>query len=122
MLVNRLWTAMLTREIVNVDTGTDSRIGILVNTGGQERLNATFPDTWQDDQEAGVANMYDVDTIDHRILTEQLTGRVDHVPGDRHGQLHAAQPVHVRRRSPKRPALVHGAAGWYRGLGQVGNA
>ena len=73
MLVNRLWTAMLTREIFNVDTGTDSGIGILVNTGGQERLNATFPDTWQDDQEAGVANMYDVDTIDHRILTEQLT-------------------------------------------------
>ena len=73
MLVTRLWTAMLTRETLNVDTGTDSSIGISVNTGGQERLNATFPDTWQDDQEAGAANLYDVDTTDRRILTEQLT-------------------------------------------------
>lgn len=73
MLVNRLWTAMLTRNTFNVDTGTDSSIGISVNTGGQERLNFTFPDTWQDDQEAGVANLYDVGTANRRILTEQLT-------------------------------------------------
>jgi hypothetical protein len=73
VLVNRLWTAMLTRNTFNVDTGTDSSIGISVNTGGQERLNVTFPDTWQDDQEAGVANMYDVGTENRRILTEQLT-------------------------------------------------
>lgn len=73
MLVNRLWTAMLTRNTFNVDTGTDSSVGISVNTGGQERLNFTFPDTWQDDQEAGIANMYDVNTENRRILTEQLT-------------------------------------------------
>ncbi len=73
MLVNRLWTAMLTRNTFNVDTGTDSSVGISVNTGGQERLNFTFPDTWQDDQEAGIANMYDVSTENRRILTEQLT-------------------------------------------------
>ena len=73
MLVNRLWTAMLTRNTFNVDTGTDSSVGISVNTGGQERLNFTFPDTWQDDQEAGVANLYDVGTENRRILTEQLT-------------------------------------------------
>ena len=72
MLVNRLWTAMLTRNTF-ADPGTDSSIGISVNTGGQERLNFTFPDTWQDDQEAGVANMYDVGTENRRILTEQLT-------------------------------------------------
>lgn len=72
MLVNRLWTAMLTRNTFN-DPGTDSSVGISVNTGGQERLNFTFPDTWQDDQEAGVANLYDVSTVNRRILTEQLT-------------------------------------------------
>lgn len=74
MLVNRLWTAMLTRKTFNVDTGTDSRIGISVHTDGQERLNVTFPDTWQDDQEAGIANLYDVTTVERRILTERLTG------------------------------------------------
>lgn len=73
MLVTRLWTATLTRQIFGGDPETDSSINISVNTAGVERLNNTFPDTQQSDQEAGIANLYDVDVANRNILTEQLT-------------------------------------------------
>ncbi len=71
MQINRLWTAMLTRE--RVDSDTDSSINVSVNTDGVERLNRTFPDAQQTDQERGVANLYDVDVTDNSIQGEQLT-------------------------------------------------
>jgi hypothetical protein len=40
MQINRLWTAMLTRESRNSET--DSSIHVSVNTNGVERLNHTF--------------------------------------------------------------------------------
>lgn len=71
MQINRLWTAMLTRESRNSDT--DSSINVSVNTNGVERLNHTFPDTRQTDQERGVANLYHVDVTDNGIESEELT-------------------------------------------------
>jgi hypothetical protein len=71
MQINRLWTAMLTRE--RADSDTDSSINVSVNTNGVERLNRTFPDAQQTDQERGVANVYDVDVTDNSIQSEQLT-------------------------------------------------
>lgn len=71
MRLNRLWTALLTRE--RVDAETDSSINLTVNTNGVERLNQTFPDTEQSDQERGIANLYDLSVSNKGILTEQLT-------------------------------------------------
>ncbi|HEY7170382.1 MAG TPA: hypothetical protein VH417_06010 [Vicinamibacterales bacterium] len=71
MLIDRLWLAMLTRELV--DAETDSSIRISVNTNGFERLNHTFADSEQSDQERGIANLYDLDVTGKRIQTEQLT-------------------------------------------------
>ena len=71
MQINRLWTAMLTRE--SRDSETDSSIHVSVNTNGVERLNHTFSDTQQTDQERGIANLYDVDVTDNGIQSEQLT-------------------------------------------------
>jgi len=71
MQLNRLWIAMLTRE--SADSDTDSSIHLSVNTTGVERLNRTFPDSQQTDQERGIANLYDIDVANNRLLTEQLT-------------------------------------------------
>jgi hypothetical protein len=71
MQINRLWTAMLTRE--SRDSETDSSIHLSVNTNGVERLNHAFSDTQQTDQERGIANLYDVDVTDNGIQSEQLT-------------------------------------------------
>jgi hypothetical protein len=71
MQIDRLWTAMLTDE--STDADTDSSIHVSVNTNGVERLNHTFPDTQQTDQERGIANLYDVDVTDNGIQSEQLT-------------------------------------------------
>src|SRR3954453_13614410 len=71
MQIDRLWLAMLTRE--RVDSETDSAIRLSVNTNGFERLNHTFPDTEQTDQERGIANLYEQDVAGNGIQTEQLT-------------------------------------------------
>jgi hypothetical protein len=71
MQINRLWTAMLTRE--SRDSETDSSIFLSVNINGVDRLTHTFPDTQQTDQERGTANLYDIDVIDNGIRSEQLT-------------------------------------------------
>jgi len=71
MQLNRLWMAMLTRE--SADSDTDSSINLSLNTDGVERLNRSFPDSQQTDQERGVANLYDIDVANNGILTEQLT-------------------------------------------------
>ena len=71
MRLTRLWIAMLTRE--RVDSDTDSSIRVSVNTNGVERLNRTFPDSQQTDQERGIANLYDIDVANNGIPTEQLT-------------------------------------------------
>jgi hypothetical protein len=71
MQLNRLWMAMLTRE--SADSDTDSSINVSLNTNGVERLNRTFPDSQQTDQERGIANLYDIDVANNGIQTEQLT-------------------------------------------------
>jgi hypothetical protein len=71
MQIDRLWLAMLTRE--SVDSDTDSAVRVSVNTNGVERLNHTFDDTEQTDQERGIANLYDLDVARSGIQTEQLT-------------------------------------------------
>ena len=71
MQLNRLWMAMLTRE--SADSDTDSSINLSLNTNGVERLNRTFPDSQQTDQERGIANLYDIDVANNGIQTEQLT-------------------------------------------------
>jgi hypothetical protein len=71
MQISRLWMAMLTRE--SADSDTDSSIHLSVNTNGVERLNRTFPDSQQTDQERGIANLYDVDVAGNDIQGEQLT-------------------------------------------------
>ncbi len=56
MHLRRVFTAMLTR---NTDgTGTNSRIVLIINDNGIDRLHHTFSDTSQDDQERGQANLY----------------------------------------------------------------
>ncbi len=63
---------MLTREDVEADT--DSSINLTVNTGGVERVQHTFPDSPQTDQEKSVANLYDIDTATTGLVNQELTG------------------------------------------------
>jgi hypothetical protein len=71
MEISRLWIAMLTHNRENA--GTDSRVTLVINTGGIERLNHTFSDTIQDDQERAQANLYELDVTGHNIVSEELT-------------------------------------------------
>ena len=71
MEISRLWIVMLTRNSENA--GTDSRITLVINTGGIERLNHTFPDTSQDDQERAQANLYELDVTGRNIVPDELT-------------------------------------------------
>lgn len=65
-----LWMGTLTR---NVDeAGTDNRIELIVNENGLERLHHTFPDTAQEDQERGKANLYKVEVATKNIVPEAL--------------------------------------------------
>ena len=63
--LRRLWAGMLTRNIE--DAGTDSRIALTV-----EGTQLTFPDTAQEDQERGRANLYKVEVQNHNIIPENL--------------------------------------------------
>lgn len=70
--LSRLWFAMRTRNIE--DAGTDDRITLIITEDGVEKLNHTFPDTSQDDQDRGKANLYMVDDLaDLGIRSENLT-------------------------------------------------
>jgi hypothetical protein len=64
--LRRLWAGMLTRNVE--DAGTDSRIALTV-----EGTQLTFPDTAQEDQERGRANLYEVGVQDHNIIPENLS-------------------------------------------------
>jgi len=68
-VLSRLWFAMRTRNIE--DAGTDDSIILIINEDGVEKLNFTFPDTSQDDQERGKANLYGIGGFG--IRTENLT-------------------------------------------------
>jgi hypothetical protein len=63
--LRRLWAGMLTRNVE--DAGTDSRIALTV-----EGTQLTFPDTAQEDQEGGRANLYEVGVQNHNIIPENL--------------------------------------------------
>lgn len=71
MALSRLWVAMLTR--IGNTTGTDSPISLSVNTNGVDRLNHTFPDTDQEDQEEAQANLYEVNVENRGIEPTSLT-------------------------------------------------
>jgi hypothetical protein len=64
--LRRLWAGMLTRNVE--DAGTDSRIALTV-----EGTQLTFPDTAQEDQERGRANLYEVGVQNHNIIPENLS-------------------------------------------------
>ncbi len=65
-----LWAGMLTRN--TGDAGTDSRIMLIVNENGFDRLHHTFPDTSQRDQEQGEANLYEIPVAGDNIVPENL--------------------------------------------------
>lgn len=89
MTLSRLWVAMLTH--IGNGTGTDSPVSLSVNTEGVDRLNHTFPDTDQDDQEAAQANLYEINVenkgIDPTTLTDSSI-RVHILGDDRWHPLH----------------------------------
>jgi hypothetical protein len=70
MPLSRVWVAMLTRDRRNA--GTDSRIALIINQGGVDRLNHSFGDTGQSDQERGQANLYSVDVEGRNIEPEEM--------------------------------------------------
>jgi len=66
----RVWLGMLTRSTKY--SGTNSRIVLIVNEDGHESLHHTFPDTSQDDQEQGEANLYELDVATQTIEPQNL--------------------------------------------------
>ncbi len=68
--LRRIWISMLTRNTENA--GTDDRVVLIVNQGGVERLQHTFSNTSQDDQERGQANLYPVNVARNNIVPENL--------------------------------------------------
>ena len=56
--IGQLFVAMTTRD--SDDSGTDSSITLIGNVNGLDRLQYTFPDSSQDDQDRGRANLYNV--------------------------------------------------------------
>lgn len=70
-VLSRLWVSMRTQD--REDAGTDSPIVLIINEGGVDKLHHTFPDTSQDDQERGQANLYEIDVEGREIRSEHLT-------------------------------------------------
>jgi hypothetical protein len=70
-VLTRLWVAMLTQN--TADAGTDDRIVLIINEDGVDKLHHTFPDTSQEDQEKGQANLYEINVEDSNIRSENLT-------------------------------------------------
>jgi hypothetical protein len=60
-LIRSLYLAMLTRS--PEDSGTDSRINLIINEGAIKKLEHRFGDTTQEDQETGQANLYRLDDV-----------------------------------------------------------
>jgi len=62
--IDTLWIGMKTA--VGPDAGTDSSIVLIINEGGEpvDAVHFTLPDTTQDDQEEGQANLYQIDLND----------------------------------------------------------
>ena len=62
--IDTLWIGMKTA--VDPDSGTDSSIVLIINEGGEpvDAVHFTLPDTAQNDQEAGQANLYQIDLHD----------------------------------------------------------
>src|SRR4051812_44720592 len=72
MPLSRIWVAMLTRPS-GADPGTNSSISLSINAGGADLLNHVFPQTIQEDQERGQANLYEVNVKGKRIEPGSLT-------------------------------------------------
>jgi hypothetical protein len=68
---------MLTRNTGNA--GTNSPIVLVINEDGIDRLQKTFEDTPQDDQEQGQANIYQVEVAGSNITPENLNNSSIHV-------------------------------------------
>jgi hypothetical protein len=69
--LKNLWVGMTTRN--TTDAGTDSSIFLTVTSNNIEQLHHTFPDTLQDDQERGQANLYSINVATNDIFSERLT-------------------------------------------------
>ncbi|MEV6648898.1 hypothetical protein [Amycolatopsis sp. NPDC051371] len=69
--LQNIYLATLTRSATN--SGTNSKITLVVNQRGVDRLNHTFGDTVQADQEKGQANLYQLDVRNKGIDSERLT-------------------------------------------------
>ena len=69
--LKRLWVGMLTRNSPT-QASTNNPIVLIVNQRGVDQLHHTFPDTPQDDQERGQANLYEVDVSTKSIVPERL--------------------------------------------------
>jgi hypothetical protein len=61
-----LWVGMRTGD--SDSAGTDSSVVVIVNIDGTDLVHDTLPDTSQDDQEAGVANLYRVEVRERADL------------------------------------------------------
>jgi len=73
--INTIWIGMLTRNSPNY-AGTDSPIVLIIDESGfsgSDRLQHTFDDTPQRDQERGQANLYELSTASKIIEFEDLT-------------------------------------------------
>lgn len=70
-VLSRLWVAMRTQD--EADAGTDDSIVLIINENGVDKLHHTFPDTSQDDQERGQANLYEIDVKGRDIRSGNLT-------------------------------------------------
>lgn len=71
MPLRRLWAGMLTKDTSY--SGTDSRIVLIVNENGIDKLHKTFlDDPSQEDQEKGQANLYEVDVATNNISPDHL--------------------------------------------------
>lgn len=68
--LRRVWAGMLTKN--TRDSGTDSRIVLIINQTGIERLHHTFADTPQRDQEQGQANLYELNVSGSNIVPQLL--------------------------------------------------
>lgn len=66
--IGQLFVAMTTRDSDN--SGTDSSIVLIANVKGTDIIQYTFPDTSQDDQDRGQANLYNLAVSDNLDSTD----------------------------------------------------
>ncbi len=89
--ISTIFIGMTTRN--SNDSGTDSPIVFIANEGGTERIQYTFPDSSQDDQGQGKANLYEIPVIPGAGLDTTLLANTYFRVGIRESD--AWRPEHV---------------------------